>query len=120
MHLDIYRLYILTPENDILNSKVKENKTEIELGPNFRVFSRVYLNIGIGYGYYDRIMNNDYAGEFYVKKTGYSVATTGLMFRISRVISINCGASFMDIDKDFYKPEITFGVSFNIKRKYSY
>jgi len=65
-------------------------------------------------------MNNDYAGELYTEKTGYTVATTGLMFRLSRVISINGGASFMDIDQDFYKPEITFGISFNLKGKYKY
>ena len=110
----------LTSEEDILNGKVIENKTELELGPNFKIFKRLYFNIGIGYGYYDRIINNDYAGEVNLEKTGYSVATTGLMFRISRTININGGASFMDIDKDLYKPEITFGISFNLKGKYSY
>lgn len=110
----------LTPEEDILNGKVIENKTELELGPNFKIFKRFYFNIGIGYGYYDRIINNDYAGEVNLEKTGYSVATTGLMIRLSRVININGGASFMDIDKDLYKPEITFGISFNLKGKYKY
>lgn len=110
----------LTPEEDILTGKVIENKTEIELGPNFKLLKRFYFNIGVGYGYYDRIINNDYAGEFSLEKTGYSVATTGLMIRLSRVININGGASFMDIDKDIYKPEITFGISFNLKGKYSY
>jgi hypothetical protein len=110
----------LTPEEDILTGKVIENKTEIELGPNFKLLKRFYFNIGVGYGYYDSIINNDYAGEFSLEKTGYSVATTGLMIRLSRVININGGASFMDIDKDIYKPEITFGISFNLKGKYSY
>ena len=110
----------LTAEEDILNGTIVENKTEIELGPNFKIFKRLYFNIGVGYGFYDRLMNNDYAGELYTEKTVYTVATTGLMFRLSRVISINGGASFMDIDKDFYKPEITFGISFNLKGKYKY
>ena len=110
----------LTAEDDILNGTIVENKTEIELGPNFKIFKRLYFNIGVGYGFYDRLMNNDYAGELYTEKTGYTVATTGLMFRLSRVISINGGASFMDIDQDFYKPEITFGISFNLKGKYKY
>jgi hypothetical protein len=110
----------LAAEEDILNGTILENKTEIELGPNFKIFKRLYFNIGLGYGFYDRLMNNDYSGELYVEKTGYTVATTGLMFRLSRVISINGGASFMDIDKDFYKPEITFGISFNLKGKYKY
>lgn len=110
----------LTPEEDILNGKIIENKTEVELGPNFKIFKRAYFNIGVGYGYYNRITNNDYAGVLNLQKTGYSVATTGLMIRLSRVININGGASFMDIDKDIYKPEITFGISFNLKGKYSY
>jgi hypothetical protein len=110
----------LAAEEDILNGTVIENKTEIELGPNFKIFKRLYFNIGVGYGYYDRLMNNDYAGEVYLEKTGYTVATTGLMFRISRVININGGASFMDIEKEIYKPEITFGISFNLKGKNKY
>ena len=79
----------LTLEEDILSGKVIENKTEIELGPNFKLLKRIYFNIGVGYGYYDRIINNDYVGEFYLEKTGYSVATTGLMIRLSRVINLN-------------------------------
>ncbi len=109
-----------TPEEDILKGTSVANKTEIELGPNFKLSNRVYLNIGIGIGSYDTLMNNDYAGEVYIGYTGYSIATTGIMFRLSRVISINGGASFMYIDKDLYKPEITFGISFNLKSKYSY
>jgi hypothetical protein len=110
----------LAAEEDILNGVIVQNKTEIELGPNFKIFTRLYFNIGGGYGFYDRLMNNDYAGENYIEKTGYTVATTGLMFRLSRVISINGGASFMDIDKELYKPEIIFGLSFNLKGKYKY
>jgi hypothetical protein len=34
----------LTSEQDILNGAATKNKTEIELGPNFRIFNRVYLN----------------------------------------------------------------------------
>lgn len=108
----------LVAEEDILNGIIVENKTELELGPNFRIFDRVYLNLGVGYGYYDRLINNDYAGDLFVEKTGYTVATAGLMLRLSRVISMNGGVSFMDIDKEFYKPEITFGISFNLKGKY--
>ena len=110
----------LTSEQDILNGTATKNKTEIELGPNFQIRNWLYLNIGIGYGYYDRLLNNDFAGEVYVEKTGYSVATTGLMFRVSRVININGGVSFMDIDKEIYKPEITFGISFNLRWKNKY
>lgn len=110
----------LTPEADLLNGTVIENKTEVELGPNFKIIKRLYLNLGIGYGYFDQVFNNDYANLLYIEKTGYSVATAGLMIRINRIININSGVTFMDIEKDFYKPEITFGISFNLKGKYSY
>nr|WP_315145048.1 SH3 domain-containing protein [uncultured Flavobacterium sp.] len=108
----------LTSQDDILNGKVTENKTEIELGPNFKLGNRVYFNIGIGYGFYDRLSNNDYVGRNYIEKTGYSVATTGIMIRLSRVVSINGGVSFMDLEKDLYKPEITFGIAFNLKSRW--
>lgn len=107
----------LTSEEDILNGSSLENKTEVELGPNFKLFKHFYLNVGAGYGYYDKVIRNDYAGTITLEKTGYLVATSGLMIRISKVININGGVSFMDIDKEFYKPEITFGLSFNLKRK---
>ncbi|AOW11014.1 SH3 domain-containing protein [Flavobacterium gilvum] len=105
-----------TPEEDILNGSGIENKTEIELGPNFRLSNRLYLNIGAGYGYYDKVIRNDYAGTLSLEKTGYLVTSSGLMIRINRVININGGVSFMDIYNAFYKPEITFGVSFNLKK----
>ncbi len=108
----------LTSQDDILNGKVTENKTEIELGPNFKLSNRVYFNIGIGYGFYDRLSNNDYVGRNYIEKTGYSVANTGIMIRLSRVVSINGGVSFMDLEKDLYKPEITFGIAFNLKSRW--
>jgi hypothetical protein len=107
----------LTSEQDILNGTATKNKTEIEIGPNFRILNRLYLNIGFGYGYYERLLNNDFAGDVFLEKTGYSVATTGLMFRISRTINLNVGAAFMDLDKDLYKPEFTFGVTYNLKNK---
>ena len=110
----------LTPEEDILNGITKANKTEIDLGPSFKIFKRLFLNLGAGYGYYNFINQNDYAGTLSVEKMAYIEASSGLMIRINKTISINGGASFMDIDKDFYKPEITFGISFNLKGRYSY
>jgi hypothetical protein len=109
-----------TSEEEILNGSGIENKTEADLGPNIKIFNRFYLNIGVGYGYYDKILRNDYAGTLSLEKTGYLLATSGIMIRISRVNNINGGVSFMDVDKAFYKPEITFGISFNLKKKYSY
>jgi hypothetical protein len=103
----------LTAEKDILNGINTKNKTEIELGPNFSLTERFYINLGVGYGYYNRLMNNDYSGEIYLEKTGYSVLNTGVMYRLSNLININGGTSFMNINKEIYTPEIIFGVSFN-------
>jgi hypothetical protein len=107
----------LTPEEDILNGTTIENKTEIDLGPSLKIFNRLYLNIGVGYGYYNRVIRNDYANAVDLEETGYLLASSGLMMRISRVININAGVSFIDIDKAFYNPEITFGLSFNLKKR---
>lgn len=107
-------------EEVILNSSGIENKTEADLGPNFKIFNRLHLNIGVGYGYYQKPLRNDYAGTLNLEKTGYLLATSGLMIRINKVININGGVSFMDIDKAFYKPEITFGIAFNLKKKNPY
>ncbi|ESU22617.1 hypothetical protein FEDK69T_18730 [Flavobacterium enshiense DK69] len=109
-----------TPEEDIVNRVVKENKTEFDIGPNFKIFQRLYLNLGVGYGYYNFMNIDDYAHTATYDKEGYLAATGGLMIRISRLININGGVSFMDIDKEFYTPEITFGLSFNLRNRYKY
>ncbi|MBA6151526.1 BACON domain-containing protein [Gelidibacter maritimus] len=108
----------LITENNIWNGGEPINKTEIQLGPNFKISKRLYLNIGGGYGHIgdvDSITNFDNMEEL-----GYYVGTAGLMIRLSRVVNINGGVSFMNIDKDFDNPEITFGISFNLKGKNRY
>jgi hypothetical protein len=107
----------LTPDEDILNGVVTANKTEIDLGPNFKISRHIYFNLGAGYGMYSFVDRNDYSGRSEVSKAGYLVTSAGLMIRLSKIININGGASFMDIDKGFYKPEIIFGLSFNLKGK---
>ena len=104
-----------TKDEDILNGLVKKNKTEMDLGPSIKISKRIYLNLGFGYGFYNYVLNNDYNGTFKLEKKGYTEASAGLMIRINRIININGGASFMDVDKEIYKPEITFGISFNLK-----
>jgi hypothetical protein len=106
----------LTDGQAILNGETIPNKTQIEMGPNIKLAKFLYMNIGAGYGFYNANVSNDYAGTKSVEKFGYLVTTAGLMIRISNTININAGASFMDIDKDIYKPEIVFGLSFNLKK----
>jgi hypothetical protein len=47
----------------------------------------------------------------------YLVTSGGLTIRLGRLINISAGASFMDIDKGLYTPEITAGLTFNLKSK---
>ncbi|WP_333696709.1 BACON domain-containing protein [Flavobacterium sp.] len=107
----------LTNEEDILNEIVIKNRNEVVLGPNFKIFPRLYLNLGVGYGYYNYLERNDFGGTPSVEMQGYTLSSAGMTFRISRVVSINGGASFMDIEKDIYRPEIFGGITFNLKKK---
>jgi len=96
------------------------NKTEIILGPNFKLAKWLYLNIGGGYGMYSHLYRNDYANESGVKRTGYIAGYGGVTLRAGNVINLVGGASFIDIDKQlsnskFIKPEYTVGITFNIK-----
>lgn len=106
----------LASNDNILNGKVKKNKTELEVGINYNLYKQIYLNFGIGYGYYKRLLNNDYLGNITTKNIGYFVTTTGIMYRLDNRFNINCGLAFMDIYEDIYKPELTFGVTYNIKK----
>jgi hypothetical protein len=105
----------LTPDEDILNGTIIENKMEAEIGPNFRILKRLYLNFGVGYGFYKYVNHDDYLGTSSLDKKAYIASSAGVMVRIARFVNLNVGASFMDIHKEFYNPEITFGLSFNIK-----
>jgi hypothetical protein len=105
-----------TSNEKIINGKVKKNKTEFEVGSNYKIDNRIYLNFGIGYGYYKRLLNNDFSGSIFTENKGYFVTTTGMMYRINNLFNINCGLAFMNIYEDIYNPEVTFGVSYNIKK----
>lgn len=109
----------LVPEEDILNGTVIENKTEVDLGPSFKISDRFYVNIGGGYGYMDYVENIVYDDDIAtLEKREYFTGSVGLMIRLSRVISISGGASFMDIDQEVFVPEYTVGLSFNLKGRY--
>lgn len=106
----------LIPKNDIVSGKVVENRTEVDLGPNLKLSNYVYLNLGAGYGFYNYANRNDYASQTPgLEMETYLVTSGGIMIRLGRLINISGGVSFMDIDKGFYKPEITAGLTFNLK-----
>ncbi|MEJ5964217.1 hypothetical protein [Pedobacter immunditicola] len=96
------------------------NKTEILLGPNFKLTKWLFFNIGGGYGMYSHLYRNDYANESGVDKTGYIAGYGGITLRAGNVINLIGGASFIDIDRQISnsklaKPEYTVGITFNIK-----
>ena len=107
----------LLSEGGIFTGESVPNKTEIEIGPTIKLSKRVYLNLCGGYGYFNFVNSNDYSQTKSNEKKGYLVTSAGLMIRLNRIININGGASFMDIDKDIYTPEAVFGISFNLKGK---
>lgn len=108
----------LAPEEDILNGTVIENKNEIDLGPTFKIANWLFLNVGGGYGYTNYVENDTYYDNIAtLEKREYFTGNAGLMIRLSRVISISGGASFMDIDQESFIPEYTVGLSFNLKGK---
>jgi hypothetical protein len=107
-----------TSDEDLLNEIVKENKLEADLGPNLRILNNLYLNIGVGYGQYKFKTQDDYLNIVKLDKSGYVESSIGLMARVGRIVSINTGLSYMDIYKKIYKPELTFGIAFNLEGKF--
>ena len=106
----------LPAEQDVLSGKIVENRNELDLGPSFKLSDWLFLNLGGGYGFYNYVFRNDFAGETArVEMEPYLVTSGGLMIRLGRLINLSGGVSFMDIDKGLYKPEITGGLSFNFK-----
>jgi hypothetical protein len=107
----------LTPEEDILNGTVTVNKNEFDIGPTFKITNWLFLNIGGGYGYYNYRVPQDFFVSESLETQEYYTANAGLMIRLTRIISISGGASFMDIDKESFIPEYTVGISFNLRGK---
>ncbi len=105
----------LTTEQEIINGSATKNKTEFEIGTNYNIYKAFYLNFGIGFGYYKRLLNNDFSGSIFTEFKSYFVTTTGIMYRLNNQFNVNCGLAFMDIHEELYKPELTLGVTYNLK-----
>lgn len=110
---DLYNEYYNTGNS-------KPNKSELIIGPNFRITRGIYLNVGVGYGYYKFMDRNDYQSSIDVNQSNYWAGYSGLTLRLGNTLNINGGASFIDInkqfsDKIFKKPELTFGVTINLR-----
>lgn len=90
-----------------------KNKSEFIVGLNFRVFQRVYLNIGTGMGilFYPSI--NDYRRDSIIKEKTYTPGYLGMTFRLGTWLNIVGGLSYIDITEKIYMPEATFGFTIN-------
>lgn len=106
----------LIKDEEILqtNSEIK-NKNEAVVGANFKLLKWAFFNLGGGYGFYKYPQRNDYTNTFTIQKKEYYAAYTGLTLRLGNIVNLVGGASFIDIDKDFYAPEYTFGLTINLK-----
>jgi len=106
-----------TPDASILDGTITDNKSEIDIGPSFRIFSMLYLNLGVGYGQYKFAKRDDYMNTTSLETKDYFESSIGATIRIGRIININAGLSYIDIYKKIYSPELTFGISFNLQGK---
>ena len=97
------------------NSSVIENKNEAVIGTNFRITKWLYLNVGAGYGYYKYAFRNDYANTQTLETKYYYAGYSGLTIRLGNRFNLVGGTSFIDVTKDFYAPEYTFGLTVNFK-----
>ncbi|WP_343564107.1 hypothetical protein [Sphingobacterium sp.] len=101
-------------------NRSQPNKTELIVGPNFKVADWLLLNIGGGYGVYSHLYRNDYAQREGYGRTGYFAGYGGLTLRLGTNVNLIGGASLMAIDKQFSskkftQPEFTGGITFNIR-----
>lgn len=104
----------LAKNQDILNEKVVKNKNEVIIGPSLRLLPWLYMNIGVGVGYYSSIYRNDYKNLSEIKRTNYLATYGGATLKFGK-IGINGGASLMDVGEAFYKPEPTIGLTYQLK-----
>jgi len=101
-------------------NRSQPNKTELIVGPNFKVADWLLLNIGGGYGVYSHLYRNDYAQREGYGRTGYFAGYGGLTLRLGTYVNLIGGASLMAINKQFSskkftQPEFTGGITFNIR-----
>jgi hypothetical protein len=109
------RTSLINDDELMKSSEGTENKNEAVLGTNFRITKWLYLNVGAGYGYYKYAFRNDYANTQTLETKYYYAGYSGLTIRLGNRFNLVGGTSFIDVTKDFYAPEYTFGLTVNFK-----
>lgn len=92
------------------------NKTEFVGGASLRLTHWAYLNVGGGIGWHHYPFVNEYAHEQTLERKSYIPGYWGATFRITKLINIVGGMSYIAFTERLYAPEYTFGITINLKQ----
>lgn len=92
------------------------NKTEFVGGASLRLTHWAYLNVGGGIGWHRYPFVNEYAHEQTLERKSYIPGYWGATFRLSKLINIVGGMSYIAFTERLYAPEYTFGITINLKQ----
>lgn len=92
------------------------NKTEFVGGASLRLTHWAYLNVGGGIGWHHYPFVNEYAHEQTLERKSYIPGYWGATFRLSKLINVVGGMSYIAFTERLYAPEYTFGITINLKQ----
>lgn len=92
------------------------NKTEFVGGASVRLTHWAYLNVGGGIGWHHYPFVNEYAHEQTLEQKSYISGYWGATFRLTKLINIVGGMSYIAFTERLYAPEYTFGITINLKQ----
>nr|WP_314677562.1 hypothetical protein [uncultured Capnocytophaga sp.] len=92
------------------------NKTEFVGGASLRLTHWAYLNVGGGIGWHHYPFVNEYAHEQTLERKSYIPGYWGATFRLTKLINIVGGMSYIAFTERLYAPEYTFGITINLKQ----
>ena len=92
------------------------NKTEFVGGASLRLTHWAYLNVGGGIGWHHYPFVNEYAHEQTLERKSYIPGYWGATFRLTKLINVVGGMSYIAFTERLYAPEYTFGITINLKQ----
>ena len=92
------------------------NKTEFVGGASVRLTHWAYLNVGGGIGWHHYPFVNEYAHEQTLERKSYIPGYWGATFRLTKLINVVGGMSYIAFTERLYAPEYTFGITINLKQ----
>ena len=91
------------------------NKTEFVGGASLRLTHWAYLNVGGGIGWHRYPFVNEYAHEQTLERKSYIPGYWRATFRLTKLINVVGGMSYIAFTERLYAPEYTFGITINLK-----